>query len=149
MSNQYPQNPPTPGQQPSGMPPAGAMPGQGQPPAHVPPVAARPLTANDINMWSAGAHGGALILGFVAPLVVMLTKGNESPVIRRHAVESLNFQITMGIAMMVSIFLIFILIGILTTIALSIGWIVFTVLATIKAYNGEDYRYPVNIRMVS
>ncbi|WP_109509734.1 DUF4870 domain-containing protein [Nocardioides speluncae] len=134
MSDQYPQNPPNPGHQPAGMPPAGAP---------------QPLTANDINMWSAGAHGGALILGFVAPLVVMLTKGNESPAIRRHAVESLNFQITMAIAMTVSIFLIFILIGILTTIALSIGWIVLTVIATIKAYNGEDYRYPVNLRMVS
>lgn len=133
MSDQYPQNPVDPGQ---------------QQPSHLAPAAGRPLTANDIQMWSAGAHGGALILGFVAPLVVMLTKGNESPAIRRHAVESLNFQITMAIAMTVSIFLIFILIGILTTIALSIGWIVLTVIATIKAYNGEDYQYPVNLRLV-
>ncbi len=28
-------------------------------------------------------------------------------------------------------------------------WLVFTIIGSIKASNGEDYRYPLTIRMVS
>ena len=39
--------------------------------------------------------GGAL--GWVAPLVALLAKGNESPTVRAHAVAALNFQILWSI----------------------------------------------------
>jgi len=41
------------------------------------------------------SHLGGIVLGFLAPLIIMLTKGNESPYTKRHAVEALNFQITL------------------------------------------------------
>ena len=49
--------------------------------------------------WAMAAHLGAFVaayvaLGLLAPLIVLLVKGGESPFVRRHAVESLNFQIT-------------------------------------------------------
>jgi hypothetical protein len=48
--------------------------------------------------WAMIAHMGSFVaawvaLGFLAPLFVMLTKGKESEYVRRHAVESLNFQL--------------------------------------------------------
>ena len=94
------------------------------------------------------AHLGAIILWFIAPLVVLLVQGDKSQFTRRQAVESLNFQITLTIAYVVSFILIFVIIGILMIIVVAIGGLVLMIIAGIKANNGEDYRYPVNIRFV-
>jgi uncharacterized Tic20 family protein len=80
---------------------------------------------------------------------VLLIKGNESPWIRRQSVESLNFQLSILIYSVVSAILILLLVGILMLIAVFIFWLVFTILGSVKAGNGEDYRYPLTIRMVS
>ena len=79
----------------------------------------------------------------------MLTKGNESAFVRRQAVESLNFQLSMLIAAIVSLVLWLVLIGFLLCIVVGILWLVFTIIGSIKGSNGEDYRYPLTIRMVS
>ncbi|HSE70059.1 MAG TPA: DUF4870 domain-containing protein [Nocardioidaceae bacterium] len=103
--------------------------------------------------WALIAHVGTLVaawfaMGFLCPLVVMLVKGNESPFVRRHAVESLNFQISLLIYLVVSAILIFLVIGIFMLIALGIFALVVIILATVAASNGRDYRYPLTIRMV-
>ena len=166
----------TPGQQPSGEPlseqpssgqpaygqPSYGQPAYGQPPEQEhphgqPPYAQQPgaggLTADE-RTWGGAAHWSALVasligLSFLGPLVVMLTKGNESPWIRRQSVESLNFQLSVLIYGIVSAILIIVLVGILMLIAVGIFWLVFTIIASVKAGNGEDYRYPLTIRMVS
>ena len=79
----------------------------------------------------------------------MLTKGNESAFVRRQAVESLNFQLSMLIYAIVSAILILVLIGFLLMLVVAVMWLVFTIIGSIKASNGEDYRYPLTIRMVS
>lgn len=145
-----PQQPPAPyGQQPYGQPPQ--PPYGGQPPyAQVPgPDGLTP----DERTWGGAAHWSALIGAFVAmaflgPLLVLLAKGNQSPYIRRQAVESLNFQITCLIFGAISFVLIFVLVGILLIIVVGIWWLVFTIIGSVKAANGELYRYPLNIRMV-
>jgi uncharacterized Tic20 family protein len=106
------------------------------------------LSPQDERTWAMLAHLGAIILGFIAPLVVMLVQGEKSQFTRRHAVESLNFQITLTIAHIISFILWFVIIGILFTIILSVGGLILMIIAGIKANNGEDYRYPVNIRLV-
>ena len=50
-------------------------------------------------------------LAFLGPLIVMLIKGNESPYVRRQAVESLNFQLSILIYAIVSVVLIIVLVG--------------------------------------
>ena len=140
MSN--PPGPPTPPPG-EGQPP---QPGYGYGPVAVP-------TAEERN-WALAAHVGSLVaawiaMGFLAPLIVMLVKGNESAFIRRHAVESLNFQISLLIYLVVSFILAFVLIGFVLMAAVGIFALVVIILATIKAANGEDYRYPLCIRMVS
>jgi uncharacterized protein len=159
-----PHGPPPP-EQPEGEPPGQQPPDQpayGQPPAQnpygqQPPYAQQPgpggATVEERN-WGGAAHWSALVAGviglpFLGPLIVMLTKGNESPWVRRQAVESLNFQLSIMIYAIVSGILIFVLIGILLLAAVVIGWLIFTILGAIKAANGEDYRYPLTIRMVS
>lgn len=100
------------------------------------------------------AHLSALVcaiiaLAFIGPLVIMLTQGEKSAFVRRQAVEALNFQITTYIAAFVSFLLIFVfLIGLVLLPIVGIGWLVLTIMASIAANRGEDYRYPVNLRLV-
>src|SRR5687768_8785948 len=72
----------------------------GQPGYPQPGVAPGQLSAGEEATWVGAAHWGALVasfiggLAFLGPLLVLLIKGNESPRVRWHAVESLNFQLS-------------------------------------------------------
>jgi len=100
------------------------------------------------------AHLGALagyVVGFghiLVPLVVWLVKKDESEFVRANALESLNFQISMTIWIGISVVLTVVLIGIPMLVLLGIVDLVCIVLATIKASNGEIYRYPLTLRLV-
>ena len=103
--------------------------------------------------WALAAHVGTFVaawvaMGFLCPLIVMLTKGKESAFVRRHAVESLNFQISLYIYLAACIALVFVLIGFFLLPMLGVFALVAIILATVKAANGEDFRYPLCIRLV-
>ena len=130
-----------------------------QPPAYGYPVAPGALTQTDRN-WASASHWGTLVaawlaMGFLAPLIIMLTVGNQSAFVRKHAVESLNFQISVliygGAALLFS--LLTLGLGLLVVIPLALVFLVFALVfliqASIKAANGEDYRYPLTLRFVS
>ena len=123
---------------------------EGQPP---PGFGATPPSSEEKN-WALGAHVGTFVaawiaLGFIAPLVVLLVKGKESAFVRRHAVESLNFQISLLIYLAISFVLVFVLIGFVLLAAVGIFALIVIILATVKAANGEDYRYPLCLRLIS
>lgn len=84
----------------------------------------------------------------ILPLVLWLTQKEKSDFVAYHSKESLNFQITMSIGYLIGIILVFVLVGIFVLIALGIFALVFTIIATVKASNGESYEYPVNLRLV-
>ncbi len=116
-------------------------------------ISGSPMPTQDEKTMGLLAHIGALAaslvgLGFAVPLVLMLTKGKESAFIRAHSVESLNFQITVMIAMFVSAITICIGIGAVLVPVVGVVAIVFCILAGLKANEGQLYRYPVNIRLV-
>jgi uncharacterized protein len=153
-----------PADQPTGQPSYGQQPyagppqpyGAPQPPPYVaqPPGTPLALPPDQERLWGGAAHWSALVasivgLAFLGPLIVMLTKGNESAFVRRQAVESLNFQLSMLIYAIASSILILLLVGILLLPIVVIMWLVFTIIASVKASNGEEYRYPLTIRMVS
>jgi uncharacterized Tic20 family protein len=113
-----------------------------------------PVPTSEERNWALAAHIGSLVaawfaMGFLAPLIVLLVKGKESPFVRRHAVESLNFQISLLIYMVASGILVLLIIGIFMLIALGIFALVVIILATIAASNGQDYRYPLTIRLIT
>jgi uncharacterized Tic20 family protein len=125
-------------------------PGPGVPPAGY-------ATADEKN-WALISHfGGAAgvligggILGWVAPLIAYMTKGNESPTVRAHAVGALNHQITWAIAGVVGWVLAVITCGLLFFVPLLI-WlvpIIFGIIAGIKANEGVLYKYPMTISMI-
>ncbi|HEY0358513.1 MAG TPA: DUF4870 domain-containing protein [Mycobacteriales bacterium] len=127
---------------PPGTPPYGT-PGYGPPPYGAPGYGYAPASSADDRTWVLLAHFGAAVLGFFAPLIVMLAKP-ESPLVRAHAVESLNFQLTWFVVLLV-----------LTVVTCGVGAIgflfpvVMAIIAGVKAANGEPFRYPLTVRVVS
>ena len=94
------------------------------------------------------SHVLAIVAGFIAPLVIWLIKKDQSLYVSEHAKESLNFQISMMIYFFGAFILTFVLIGAILLPILGILNFVFIIIATIKAANGEAYRYPLTIRFV-
>ena len=93
--------------------------------------------------------GGVVPFGnVILPLVLWLTQKDKSDYVAYHSKESLNFQITMTVIYIASAILIFVVVGIPLLIAVAIFGIVVTVIATIKASNGESYEYPINFRFI-
>ena len=144
------QQPPVYGQGPE----HGQAPEYGGQPAYQPPMTPGGLTSDELT-WGGAAHWSALVasvlggLAFLGPLIVMLVKGNTSPYVRRQAVESLNFQLSMLIYGIISFVLIFVLVGFILLPIVGLAWLVFTIIGSVRAARGEEYRYPLTIRMVS
>jgi uncharacterized Tic20 family protein len=111
------------------------------------------MTIQDERNWAVGAHLSSFVaawfaLGFIGPLIVMLVAGPRSAYVRQHAVEALNFNLSTLIYAVISGILVFVLIGIPMLIALLAVYLVATVLGAVAASRGEDYRYPITIRLV-
>lgn len=98
--------------------------------------------------WALLAHILTLVGGFVAPLVIWLVKKEESAFVADHAKESLNFQITLTIALIISAALVCVWIGVLLMPLVGIYGLVMVILATLKANEGELYEYPFTLRLI-
>lgn len=94
------------------------------------------------------SHLLAIFAGFLGPLIIYLVNGEKDPFVRHHAAESLNFQITVTIAALVSGLLICVFVGIVLLPVVVLGALVLEIMAAVAANRGEWYRYPLNIRMV-
>ncbi|KAB7744907.1 DUF4870 domain-containing protein [Nostocoides sp. F2B08] len=130
-----------------GQTPAYGAPAPGPAPAYGAPVGA-PLSPQEEKGWSLAAHLLVLVAGFLAPLIIWLVFKGRGPFLEHHAKESLNFQITVTIAAIVSGLAIFLLIGIVMILALIPWMIIMPIIAAVKANNGEWYRYPLTLRLI-
>lgn len=116
--------------------------------------------SSEERLWALFAHLGGLVLFFIAPLVVMLTAGAQSPWVRWQAVSALNFQLTLLIVGVVGVVggLLFALIPVLGALGglaficlpsvLGLGWLILSVIAGVKAYGGALYEYPASLYLV-
>lgn len=123
------------------------------------PNAGSSLSASEERTWAMVAHIGVFVaawfaMGFLCPLVVWLVYRQRSDFVRRHALESLNFQLSLLIYTAIAVVLILITfgLGVLIIIPLiiigAVAAVVFIVLATMAASSGNEYRYPLTIRLV-
>jgi hypothetical protein len=107
------------------------------------------------RQWAMFAHLSALaglVIPFgsiIGPLVIWLIKKDTMPFVNDQGKEALNFNITVAIAAIVCWILFFVLIGMLLLPVLVILWLVFVIIATIKANEGTTYRYPFALRLVN
>ncbi|MFW5933935.1 MAG: DUF4870 domain-containing protein, partial [Actinomycetota bacterium] len=167
---------PGPGQ--ASPPPSGGAPGGGAgappPGAYAAGPAGMPAPhpsglTSEVRGWAIGAHLGGLVLGvltgaalgFLAPLLVWLLKRDEEPFLDHHGKEALNFQLTVLLALVVGALAMvpavifgvltlgigFVIVGAVGLAALAV-WVALPIVASVKASNGEGYRYPITIRFV-
>lgn len=87
-------------------------------------------------------------LGIVLPIVLWQINKDKMPGIDAHGKMVANWMISYTIYMIASIILIFVLVGILTTIALAVMGIVFPIIGAVKANNGELWEYPLTIKFL-
>lgn len=150
---------------PSSPPPPGPTPGYGAPPpdygtppepdvefGFVPQPGYAPNT--DDRLWSMIAHfggaAGSLVStgagGWIAPLIVMLAKGNQSPAVRAEAVKALNFQLLWSAVAIVG-WVTFCLSWMIVPIAM-LASIIVGVIAGVRAANNEPYNYPLSYPLI-
>jgi uncharacterized Tic20 family protein len=98
----------------------------------------------------AGVFVGGGTLGWVGPLIAYTAKGNESPVVRAHAVTALNFHLTWAGAYVISLILGFATCGALLFVPFLVFLVpvIIGIIGSVKATNGEFYRYPVAIPLI-
>ncbi|NUW43065.1 DUF1707 and DUF4870 domain-containing protein [Nonomuraea rhodomycinica] len=109
---------------------------------------ARPQVPTDgaERLGASAAHLLA-VFGFpvIGPLLLMLTAGKTSPYIRSHAVEALNFQLTLLGA---TILLPLTFVGIVLVPVIWVAAFVLSVVGGISALSHGAFRYPLTLRMV-
>ena len=116
--------------------------------------------------WDVLCHLSALAMfvgvplgHIIGPLIIWLIKKGDSAAVDEHGKEALNFQISLSLYLILftalTASLMFVLIGFLllpVLIASLCLWpiieVIFIIVASVKASNGELYRYPLTIRFL-
>lgn len=113
-----------------------------------------PMDEKQAHQWGMFCHLAALS-GFiipmgwiVGPLILWLMKKQEHPFIDACGKEAVNFQITVVIAFVISFILCFVIIGFILLPIVAIGSLIFVIMASVKASDGEEYQYPLSIRWI-
>ncbi|HWG30791.1 MAG TPA: DUF4870 domain-containing protein [Steroidobacteraceae bacterium] len=124
------------------------------PAGRVPPGLDSP-PSQDERTWGMLSHLSAfvgLVIPFfgaiLAPLIIWLAWRDRSPFVGEQAKEALNFNISVAIGWLVCGLLTVVFIGFLLGIGLFFAWLALTILAAIRASEGVQYRYPLNLRLV-
>ena len=119
------------------------------------------LAAMMTSLWAG-------VAGAIAALIVWMLVRDKSAFATEHAKEALNFNLSMFIYACVAAAIGIVLvgatvltlgIGLLVTIpaglvlvlaiaAIAVTWLVCSIIAMVKAWNGERYRYPFALRLI-
>ena len=105
--------------------------------------------SNDDKNIATITHLGGTVFSFIPALIVWVLKKDHSEYISSQAKEALNFQITVLIAQFIAGILALILIGF---VLMGIIWllnIVLCIIAAISTSKGENYRYPMTLRLIN
>ncbi|QNN46091.1 DUF4870 domain-containing protein [Thermomonas brevis] len=115
-----------------------------------------------LTSWSAG------IAGMLAAGAIYLAKKDDSGFVAEHAREAFNFNLSMFLmacalaivgAVLVGATILTLGIGAIVTLpaglvlavmaaVVAVSWLVCSIVATFKAWNGESYRYPFTLRLL-
>lgn len=110
---------------------------------------AQQLSPADEKLWATLVQIGGILFNWIPALIGYLVLKDRGPFVRAHTATALNFQITIFIAYVVGGLLTIVVIGIFVIIAAWVLNIVFSIIAAVKANQGEYYTYPLAIRFVS
>jgi uncharacterized Tic20 family protein len=115
----------------------------------------KPNIDRQAQIWGIACHLSALVaitglpLGhIIGPLVVWLIKRKAHLFINEQGKESLNFQFSMTLYTLVMAPLIYIKIGMVLIFILVVINFILVIIASLRAYQGETFRYPLKIRFI-
>ncbi|MEH7075387.1 DUF4870 domain-containing protein [Neobacillus drentensis] len=106
------------------------------------------MVSNDERLLAAGIYVLSIFFPVLAPLIIWLIKKDESSFIDFHGREYFNFLISYSIYFIIAGISTIILIGIVLLPVLGVMLFVFTIIAAIKAYEGNQYRFPLIFRLI-
>lgn len=106
------------------------------------------VSANDKNI-AVLTHLGGIFFGFIPALIVWLLKKDDSFFVGEQAREALNFQVTVLIGYMAAGVLAFVLVGFVLLPVIYVGNLVLCIVAAVKVSKGEEYRYPIALRLIN
>jgi len=86
--------------------------------------------------------------GIIGPLICWLTRKDESQWVDQNGKQSMNFQLSILMYMVLSIPLIIIIVGIPIIIFLGFLEVICIIIASVKASKGEEFKYPVTIPFI-
>jgi uncharacterized protein len=120
-----------------------------------PSPASGTVPTDNERTWAMLAHLAALC-GLVLPVfgnalatwLVWLSKRDESAFVASQAREAVNFNLTVSLAAILCSLLMLVFVGFLLGTALFVAWLVLTLIAAVKASEGEDYRYPFSLHFI-
>lgn len=111
------------------------------------------LTETERN-WSMLCHLSAFagfffpFGGIIGPLICWLSRRDDSAWVNINGKNSLNFQLSMLLYIVLAIPLCFIILGIPIIIALGTMKVICIIIASVKAAKGELFRYPMAIPFI-
>ncbi|MDD4778320.1 MAG: DUF4870 domain-containing protein [Fermentimonas sp.] len=85
------------------------------------------------------------LAGFIVPILMWITNKDNNVNVDLHGKNILNFMISFAIYAAVAAITI---IGIPVAVIIGILYIVFVIIATVKANNGEYWKYPMTIQFI-
>ena len=100
--------------------------------------------------WVLFAHFGGILLLFVAPLIALRVKGDQSPTIMAHATRALNFQITWGLALVIAFIIRVCTLDVLWFLPFLV-WLFIAancVIGGLRANEARSYNYPFTLELV-
>jgi uncharacterized Tic20 family protein len=113
-----------------------------------------PTPSPEARQWAMFCHFAAfagLLIPFgnlLGPLIVWQLKRDLDPFVDDQGKEALNFHITVSLAALVCMLLAVVVIGFLLLPLLGLAALVLTIIAGIKANEGQSYRYPLCWRVI-
>jgi uncharacterized Tic20 family protein len=111
-------------------------------------AAQQPMSPADEKLWATLIQVGGLLFNFIPALVGYLVLKDRGPFVRAYSATALNFQLTILIAYVVGAITSIMGVGLLILLAAYVLNIVFSIIAAVKANQGEWYTYPLSIPFV-
>src|SRR5690625_3965030 len=105
-------------------------------------------TSSDERLLAMLIYVTSFFTTIIGPIIIWLIKREESAFIDFHGKEYLNFVISYFVYGIVATISMVILIGFLLAPLVAIAAFIFTIIAAVKAYNGEMYRIPLIFRLI-
>ncbi|MGG3470105.1 DUF4870 domain-containing protein [Neobacillus pocheonensis] len=106
------------------------------------------MVKSEERLLAAGIYVLSIFFPVLAPLIIWLIKKDDSSFIDYHGKEYFNFAISYAVYSVISGILVIVVIGIFLLWALGIAAFIFTIIAAVKAYEGNQYQFPLIFRLL-